>query len=343
MRAGRRRYGFTLIELLVVIAIIAILIALLLPAVQQAREAARRTQCKNNLKQIGLALHNYESTFSLLPPLAFGNGGDVGHPLDPPASGSWAWSMAILPMIEQAPLANQLNYGPITPKQAATNTATRPLLLGSLAAFVCPSDPGSQLNQNRPFKTLVAGVNPLVIAKSNYPANSGSESGNCSDNATTGRPNPCGVFVEAKSGVYPPSVAFREIVDGMSNTIFVGERGSGRLPSAGPNDNGGWAAVWAFMFKESQNDAVAMRAIRGLGFYRLSDGESTTGAKVPEEAFSSAHAGGMHFLLGDGTVRFISLNIDWQPIGGATATPVRLPGTFNRLCDRNDGNPVGEF
>ena len=98
----KRRGGFTLIELLVVIAIIAVLIALLLPAVQQAREAARRTQCKNNLKQIGLALHNYESTFGRLPPGTFGGMGTCNDD-------GLAWSFSILPYLDQAPLYNQID------------------------------------------------------------------------------------------------------------------------------------------------------------------------------------------------------------------------------------------
>src|SRR5436190_14302839 len=305
MGARRRRFGFTLIELLVVIAIIAILIALLLPAVQQAREAARRTQCKNNLKQLGLALHNYEETYKILPPLSVGNGGGQGHPLDPPTSGSWAWSMMLMPMIDQAPLYNQLTPGPMTPKQQATNTVTRPLLLTPLAAFLCPSDPGQNLNANRPFTALVTGVNPFLIAKSNYPACSGSESG------TTG-----GVFVEPVTAPYCAATKFRDITDGLSNTIFVGERGSGKLPAAAAADNGAWAAVWSLMSNEASQ--VQFRAIRGLGDYRLTDGDSLTNLKQPDEAFSSAHTGGVHFLLGDGEVRFISINIDWQPIGGAT-------------------------
>src|SRR5215471_15422897 len=106
--------GFTLIELLVVIAIIAVLIALLLPAVQQAREAARRTQCKNNLKQIGLALHNYHDTFNTLMPLAFGDGGVAGA-----VRPTWAWSVMMLPYIDQGPLYNSLNPGPVSLTVAA--------------------------------------------------------------------------------------------------------------------------------------------------------------------------------------------------------------------------------
>ncbi|OAI54300.1 hypothetical protein AYO47_03110 [Planctomyces sp. SCGC AG-212-M04] len=335
MGARKKRFGFTLIELLVVIAIIAILIALLLPAVQQAREAARRTQCKNNLKQIGLALHNYEETFKILPPLSIGNGGDPatpGHPLDPNGPGSWIWSMMLLPMIDQAPLYNQLAPGPMTPKQQATNTVTRALLMTPLAAFQCPSDPGESLNKNRPFQTLVAGVNPFYVAKSNYPACSGSEDGTKS-----------GVFVEPVTKPYCAATKFRDVTDGLSNTIFVGERGSGKLPAAAAADTGAWASVWSIMLVEPNNAPVAFRAVRGLGDYRLTDGDSTTGTKLPDEAFSSAHTGGVHFLLGDGEVRFISINIDWQPIGGANATPPRLPGTYNRLCDKADGYPVGEF
>ena len=99
--------GFTLVELLVVIAIIAVLIALLLPAVQQAREAARRTQCKNNLKQIGLALHNYHDNYNALPPGWIGvtNGGPDIYGLN-----GWGWASRILPQIDQSPLYNQLNF-----------------------------------------------------------------------------------------------------------------------------------------------------------------------------------------------------------------------------------------
>ena len=109
----RHKTGFTLIELLVVIAIIAILIALLLPAVQQAREAARRTQCRNNLKQIGLALHNYHDNFNVITPLAYGDGGINAQTSNP----TWAWSTMILPYMDQAPLYNQLNPGPNTLRQ----------------------------------------------------------------------------------------------------------------------------------------------------------------------------------------------------------------------------------
>src|SRR3954463_8669310 len=103
----RGRFGFTLIELLVVIAIIAILIALLLPAVQQAREAARRTQCKNNLKQIGLALHNYHDVFGCIPPGYI----DIGTPNSPTVyDGGWSWASMILPQIDQAPLFNSFDF-----------------------------------------------------------------------------------------------------------------------------------------------------------------------------------------------------------------------------------------
>src|SRR6476469_1828653 len=102
MRNPPHRTAFTLIELLVVIAIIGVLVSLLLPAVQQAREAARRTQCKNNLKQIGLALHNYESTYNRLPP---GNFGGIAGCKDD----GLAWSFSILPYIDQAPLYNKID------------------------------------------------------------------------------------------------------------------------------------------------------------------------------------------------------------------------------------------
>ena len=318
---SRRKSGFTLIELLVVIAIIAVLIALLLPAVQQAREAARRTQCKNNLKQIGLALHNYHDTFNILTPLAYGNGGTNGAPVP-----TFAWAVMTLPYIDQAPLYSTLNPGPNTLQNVFNSAALRPLLQTRLAAFVCPSDPGQDLNNNRPFTAAVAGVNPFLLAKSNYPACSGSQASGSSGVFTDGSP-------------YPTGTAFRDITDGLSNTIFVGERGTVPLP-ANPTGNGGWSALWGGMSNEA--DVVRWRAIRGIGQYRLTDGNSLTGGGFtqPDEAFSSLHTGGVHFLMGDGTVRFISINIDWQPINVATPPG---PGTFNRLCDKADGLTIGDF
>ena len=137
---NRKHRGFTLIELLVVIAIIAILIALLLPAVQQAREAARRTQCKNNLKQIGLALHNYHDVNRAFPPGWVPQLSSTGAVSNTRRS-SWAWSVFILPYIDQAPLFNQLTQ---TPVPVYPNF---PVLPGddldrNLAAFTCPSDAG---------------------------------------------------------------------------------------------------------------------------------------------------------------------------------------------------------
>ena len=125
----RLKRGFTLIELLVVIAIIAILIALLLPAVQQAREAARRTQCKNNIKQLGLALHNYHDVNLTFPPgYVLQEGGAVG-------AHNWDWSAMILPYIEQSALFNTLDVGQTRPSQALNNPVQLAAMVNPLTAF----------------------------------------------------------------------------------------------------------------------------------------------------------------------------------------------------------------
>ncbi|MEZ6124220.1 MAG: DUF1559 domain-containing protein [Planctomycetaceae bacterium] len=174
-RKGSLHRGFTLIELLVVIAIIAILIALLLPAVQQAREAARRTQCKNNLKQLGLALHNYHDVHNCFLTGWWdrwsATGANVGN------DGHWGWGTYLLPYMDQAPLYNQLSPG--------TNASSNPALVGTLAAAIddtatlrhClskaslalsgPSDTTGAINQDN----QIGGV---AIATSNYVANAGS-------------------------------------------------------------------------------------------------------------------------------------------------------------------------
>jgi len=221
MRIAKRRVGFTLIELLVVIAIIAILVSLLLPAVQQAREAARRTQCKNNLKQIGLALHNYESTYNVLPHAMYGNG---VRPCTTNQDNGFGWMVSILPMIEQAGLYQQINpqgtpgifnaaviaqiYGPGVTLIPGGNTV--------LAAYLCPS---SAMPQIVPPTWQVPGapgggtvpadkIEAVGYATSSYKAAGGSNSGDF------------GMMHKACEG---GGVRFRDVTDGLSNTIMVGE------------------------------------------------------------------------------------------------------------------------
>ena len=134
--------AFTLIELLVVIAIIAVLIALLLPAVQQAREAARRTQCKNNLKQFGLALHNYHDTHLLFPSAVFWTDANRDGQADTDV-GHWAWGTMVLPFLEQGNLFTRLRAGALTPLQS--HTASPGILKTSLPVFLCPTDDGGAL------------------------------------------------------------------------------------------------------------------------------------------------------------------------------------------------------
>ena len=182
---SRARRGFTLIELLVVIAIIAILIALLLPAVQQAREAARRTTCKDNMHNIGIALHNYHETHSTFPP------GNVQT-----RSFGWGWSAFILPFMEQTPMYSRLGVG-----TRRMSTTANSLTQTAIAIYHCPTDTGENivLARNRHGKMNYRGV----WGVSN---NGGSQSNN------------------GNGSLYAnSSVRFRDITDGSANTIMVGE------------------------------------------------------------------------------------------------------------------------
>lgn len=212
MSLPRRTYvkrGFTLIELLVVIAIIAILIALLLPAVQQAREAARRSTCKNNLKQIGLALHNYHETHRIFPP---------GFLMDH----GWLSTTYMLPFMDQAPLYNKLSpNGPMDVTNATVLADIRTIL----PAYLCPSsaDPNPSQNADIP-------VNGVAIGLSNYLGINGNLDLRC-----TSRPK--GMFYQNSR------VKIRDITDGTSNTIAFSERTTVN-DADGTNHRGGvWAGV----------------------------------------------------------------------------------------------------
>lgn len=223
-----RRRGFTLIELLVVIAIIAILIALLLPAVQQAREAARRTQCKNNLKQLGLALHNYLSTFDCFPPARLAPDYSVGgvaqasytsYPNTLP-SGAWTGFRSVhtflLPYMEQGNIYNLIDFGRPTSVRMTTSgvptNANYTAYANAAGLFLCPSDPNSD----------------RVITENNYRANFGGSTPHGGAVSTTQNQ----VLTSKGNGAFTIGqiTKDRDFTDGLSNTAMFSERckGSGR-------------------------------------------------------------------------------------------------------------------
>ncbi|HQX48815.1 MAG TPA: DUF1559 domain-containing protein [Planctomycetaceae bacterium] len=328
----RRMRGFTLIELLVVIAIIAILIALLLPAVQQAREAARRTQCKNNLKQMGLAMHNYHDVYNTFPP------GCISMPYQAAATtelSCWSWGAFLLPYIEQNALYSGLSVGNATLAQNAATANGLLYLQTPLSGFRCPSDTGPALNNFSAavtYSRLVASTVP--IATSNYVMVS------CSSVSTTPP------FVSATYG--PPTgvgfncsrVNFRDITDGTSNTLLVGERAfkTGSLIVGAGN---------ALGFSPVAGPGSALRpatAVLGIPYYGIN--QSAIASTDQMRAFSSPHVGGAQFTLCDGSVRFISENIDYNSTTQVSPTVINgawIDSTFERLCGKSDGQVVGEF
>jgi len=300
-----RRKAFTLIELLVVIAIIAILIALLLPAVQQAREAARRTQCKNNLKQLGLAMHNYHDTHNVFP-FAQNNCCSGGH----------TWSEFILPYVEQAPLYGQINFN--ISNHVVPN---RDLFVNKSFPFQqCPSNP---LAKNL---TDVAGagfqdfsfgngtgtffVQGLYYAASSGPLLMSGTQTDCPPGATY-----CNVGPDWAGANFPGmfirgarSVNMASVVDGTSNVFLLGERNA---------ENNQLGSAWTLNFQIASTN-IKPNTTR---LNRRTDRSWTTG-----HGFSSYHVGGVHMLLVDGSTHFVSENIDFE--------------TWNRLGAKNDGQPV---
>ena len=340
---ARRPVGFTLIELLVVIAIIAILIALLLPAVQQAREAARRTQCKNNLKQIALAMHNYHDLFNTLPPAyitRFPNTIVSGEP------GLYSWGASILPQVEQANLYATLNVGNVLLNQNLATAAGLAALTTPQPNFRCPSDVGPALNN---FKSTLAGApnwynrnatstgtNEIPIATSNYVmvAGTGFSTTPPATPGTTATP-PQGV------GFQNSRIRFADITDGTSNTLLVGERAwkYGQIMGGAATAIGFSASVNV----QDGNNGVKTAALGAIGIAYNGINWSSTNAAHQPRGFSSVHVGGAQFALCDGSVRFISENIDYTATNPSTDLTLWVTSTFARLVCRADNQVVGEF
>ncbi len=336
--AVRRKNGFTLIELLVVIAIIAILIALLLPAVQQAREAARRTQCKNNLKQIGLALHNYLDVFSCLPIGYI----DTAIPAQTNANnmdGGWSWAALILPQMEQGPLANQFNFNYFPHGDNSTHAQVRAnsaLCATTQKAFTCPSDIKPP---TREALTPAAAHYCSKMATSNYVGMFGPfvQFGCVANPATSSNdqfPGALGAFTTN----LPRKI--RDLTDGTSNVIVAGE--ITWTPGYAENMNL-YGSVIAQGGAQCTNDlhtaASVWHHIRGTR-YKLN---APVTIFAPQKCFSSLHEGGAQFLMGDGSVRFINENIEHTNTDLAAWTPGTAMGIWQAVSAINDGQTLGEF
>ncbi|HLW65260.1 MAG TPA: DUF1559 domain-containing protein [Gemmataceae bacterium] len=277
-----RRTAFTLIELLVVISIIAILIGLLLPAVQKVRESAARTQCMNNLKQIGLALHNYHDINRCLPPgysatMPFTDGTSDTAP-------GWGWASFILPDIEQDNLYRQLNQNLPVQKSAVIGTMVK--------VYLCPSDiyPPSAFSLPDGFGNTIC-----LAAPSSYAACVGGDESGTTD--LTGQ----GVFYRNSH------TRLTDITDGTSNTIMIGER-------AWSNANGIWAgAIPGAVIRRGQFNpcqpnvpgAWYPAATLVLAHAHLNNALTDPDGSAGMDDFSSRHMGGSNFVFADGSVRFL--------------------------------------
>ncbi len=323
--------GFTLIELLVVIAIIAILIALLLPAVQQAREAARRSTCKNNLKQIGLAMHNYHETFGMFPPgyveeILNTNGGHVAD-----NEGHWAWNALLLPYLDQAPLFNQLNVGTVPVSTMLNNATVRGSMQKTLPVFRCPSDTGPQIHVEAGRRIMATGGSEYGLAVTNYIASNNSY-GLKKDAGTDPTNYANGAFYRNSN------VRMRDLTDGSSNVILAGERayklGSNNAFAGALYAARDYNATGPAISSAGSSSNQGLISIFGGGAAPINANASTGQGRI---AFSSKHVGGAHFLFGDGRVAFLSENIDHR------AASIPADSTLEYLIGINDGNVVGEF
>ncbi len=320
--------GFTLVELLVVIAIIGILVALLLPAVQAARESARRAQCSNNLKQLGLALHNYHDTMGKFPLGASHNDAGNWGAIDPGHHGSFL--VGLLPFFEQQTVYDMCRMD--------TNTAYNSLQTGSttkyvhslwLSALVCPSDEKKYLDGNPLYHSQASSTKGQEWATSHYAASMGNQAfGTCPFQGNMFGTGPSfhghdltgteisGVFSHIAWGA-----AMRDILDGTHQTIAIGEI----RPKCSWHARDGWMHINSLWF--ATTCPINYKNCENEIGYQSSCAAPT--AWSCDMGFKSRHPRGAQFAFCDGSVHFLAENIDYN--------------TYQRLGDRRDGLTIGAY
>jgi prepilin-type N-terminal cleavage/methylation domain-containing protein/prepilin-type processing-associated H-X9-DG protein len=344
MSRSKQRQGFTLVELLVVIAIIGILVALLLPAVQAAREAARRMQCSNNLKQLTLAMHNYHDTYKTLPPAYLPKRqGDVptGAIIAPLNTNDttqvWSWGAVVMPFIEGGTTVDLLSVGNVhlglpNAVNALSTPASLTIIQTSQKNYLCPSDVAPEIN-NQGFRNLRG----LQTATSNYVASNSS----WRPGVNGGNANETGLFIAERGR------NFRDVLDGTSNVVALGERrwqlkrtDTGAIFIAG--------AGLVFGTPRQADNAERAGAVLATGAAQLNRRDASVVANAIRMGFSSQHPGGAMFSLADGSVRFIAETIqgdfDVTRANQNVAPNTRAPNTtWEFILAIQDGEPTGDY
>jgi prepilin-type N-terminal cleavage/methylation domain-containing protein/prepilin-type processing-associated H-X9-DG protein len=298
----RQRRAFTLVELLVVIAIIGILVALLLPAVQAAREAARRIQCQNNFKQVGLALHNYHQAMGRFPPGQIWDDDYIG----------WSWGTYALPYIEQRGISDQFDFS-----RGFTSAHNFALLGNLIDGFLCPSSP-NPASWIECCSGLQNGPNPVDDIRQSNMAGVSDSRANGEDNMalSVARTDGNGMLFNLKS------IQFKNVTDGTTNTLFVGEITSAQ------GEHPGQGKAWIGHSWANWNCQATALGINGVGSVPGGrndaidpldgDGGNRHSEYYREVSFSSFHPGGAHFVMVDGSVQFVSENVDQYILAALT-------------------------